>query len=331
MSMGMQLSPTGADGTTSFNCQNCGATTNVPAIDRTIRCPFCGSEYVLARPNDPNTPQPEALIAFSIAQPQAQEIYRNWIGTGFFKPRDLTQLATNHKMQGVFLPIWECSGNAHSEWWATAGYNRDRQEQYQEEENGQQVTKTRTITETDWHPAQGQHQGHYPRELVSGSRGLPQEWIDKLGDFDFGHLQAFNPQYLLGWESEECALDRTAALQVARQQIEREEQQACSALVPGNTHRDLRVQTQVHDLAGRLLFLPVWLASFQYKGTLYRCVVNGQTGKIGGDAPVSRAKVVFVVIASIAAVVAICLVIMLITRVTGGGAPTRTPVLPRRP
>jgi len=329
MSMGMQASPAGAGGTTSFNCQNCGATTNVPALDRTIRCPFCGSEYVVARPDDPNRPQPEALISFSIAQQQAQEIYRSWLGTGFFKPRDLTQLATNHKMQGVFLPIWECGGDAHSDWWATAGYNHQRQEQYQEEENGQMVTKTRTVTDTEWRPVQGQHQGHYPRELVSGSKGLPQDWIDKLGEFNFGYLQAYNPQYLLGWESEECALDRTSALQVARQQIERQEESACRSLIPGDTNKDLRVQTQVYDLTARLLFLPIWLASFQYKGTLYRCVVNGQTGTIGGDAPVSRAKVALVVILSIAAVVAICLIIVLITRLTGNSGAVRTPTIRR--
>ena len=326
--MSMGVSP--AEGATSFTCQNCGATTNVPALDKTIRCPFCGSEYVIARPNDPNTPQPEALIPFSVADAQVQQIYREWLGTGFFKPRDLTQLASNHKMQAVYLPIWECGGNAHSNWWATAGYNREREEQYQTEENGQQVTKTRKVTETDWHPANGQHQGHYPRELVSGSKGLPQDWIDKLGEFDFGHLQTYNPQFLLGREAEECAVDRTAALQIARQQIEREEEQACRALVPGDTHKDLRVQTEVHDLMTRLIFLPVWLASFQYKGTLYRCVVNGQNGTIGGEAPTSKAKVALVIIGTIAAVIAICLLISLITRLTGGTGGTPTIVPTRR-
>jgi DNA-directed RNA polymerase subunit RPC12/RpoP len=303
--MSMGVSP--AEGATAFTCQNCGATTNVPALDKTIRCPFCGSEYVIARPNDPHTPQPEALIPFSVADAQVQQIYREWLGTGFFKPRDLTQ-------QAVYLPIWECGGNAHSNWWATAGYNRERQEQYQADENGQQVTKTRTITETDWHPANGQHQGHYPRELVSGSKGLPQDWIDKLGEFDFGHLQTYNPQFLLGREGEECAVDRTAALEIARRQIEREEEEACRALVPGDTHKDLRVQTEVHDLGTRLIFLPVWLASFQYKGTLYRCVVNGQNGTIGGEAPTSKAKVALVIIGVIAAIVLLVVLINLLGR-----------------
>ena len=318
MSMDGAMGLVGREGTTSFACQNCGATTNVPALGKTLRCPFCGSEYVIARPNDPNTPQPEALLSFTVAEQQVQEIYRTWLGTGFFKPRDLTQLATNHKMRAVYLPIWECNGRAFSNWSATAGYDREREEQYQEEENGQSVTKTRRITETDWHPASGQHEGHYPRELVSGSKGLPQDWIDKLGDFEFGQLQSYNPQFLLGREAEECAIDQTSALQLARQQIDKEEASACGALVPGNRHRDLRVQTQINELTARLLLLPIWMASFQYKGTLYRCVVNGQSGNIGGDAPVSKAKVAIVIIASIAAVILICLAIMLITRATGG-------------
>ena len=310
--MSMGTAPT--EGLTAFACQNCGATTNVPPQDRTIRCPFCGSEYVIARPNDQNTPQPEALIPFSITDQQVQQIYREWLGTGFFKPKDLNQLASHHKMQAVYLPFWECGGNASSQWWATAGYNRDRQEQYQAEENGQQVTKTRTVTETDWHPANGHHQGQYPRELVSGSKGLPQDWIDKLGDFDFGHLQTFNPQFLLGRESEESAIDRTTALQVARQQIEKEEEEACRRLVPGDTQKDLRVQTEVHDLNARLIYLPIWLASFKYKDELYRCVVNGQTGTIGGEAPTSKGKVALVIIGVIAVVALICLVIYLLGR-----------------
>src|SRR5262245_31238893 len=91
----------------SFTCQNCGATTNV-AASRSIRCPFCGSEQVIARPDDPFSSQPEAIVPFQVEEANADTIYRTWLGTGFFRPRDLTQAATDHKMRAVFLPFWEC-------------------------------------------------------------------------------------------------------------------------------------------------------------------------------------------------------------------------------
>src|SRR5919112_1901996 len=237
MAMEVNVGTPDASGMTSFTCKNCGATTSFSALGKSIVCPFCGSQYVIARPNDPNTPQPEALLPFNVPDTQVQQIYRTWLGIGFFKPRDLTQLATNHKMRAVFLPVWECSGRAYSEWTATAGYDYQRQEQYQE--------------------------------------------------------------------------------------------RACDALVPGDRHKDLRVQTQVHDLAGRLLSLPIWLASFQYKGDIYRCVVNGQTGTIGGEAPVSKAKVALVVVGVLAAVILIIIVIMLIGR-HGGSGVVPTPTRRRR-
>lgn len=314
MTIEATMGATDAGGTTSFTCENCGATTSFSALGKSIVCPFCGSQFVIARPDDPNAPQPEALLPFNVPDARVREIYQTWLGSGFFRPRDLTQLARHHEMRAVYLPTWECSGRAYSEWTATAGYDRRREEQYQAEENGQQVTKTRTVTETDWHPAEGRHEETYPRELVSASKGLPQDWLPKLGEFEFGQLQSYNPQFLAGREAEECALDRTAALEIARQQIEEHEERACAALVPGDRHRDLRANTQVYDLTGRLLYLPIWLASFQYQDRIYRCVVNGQTGTIGGEAPVSKAKVTLVVVGVIAAVLLIFLLVTLVRR-----------------
>ena len=312
MSMGMSVGT--PEGATSFTCNNCGATTSFVAAGTSIVCPFCGSQYVISKPDDPNRPQPEALVPFNVPDTQVRQTYHNWLGQGFFRPRDLTMLATNHQMRAVYLPFWECHGYATSDWTATAGYNSDVEEQYQETEDGQTVTKTRTVTHTDWRPASGHHEDNYPRELVSGSRGLPQDWIAKLGDFDFGQLQAYNPQFLVGREAEEPAIDKVAALQVAQQQIMQQEQQACSNLVPGDTQRDLRVQTLVSNLDARLLYLPIWLASFQYKDKVYRCVVNGQTGQIGGEAPVSKAKVWLVVAAVIIVIVLIVVLIKVLSR-----------------
>lgn len=297
-----------ATAVTSFTCQNCGATTNV-AASRRIRCPFCGSEHVVARPDDPHAARPEALVPFAIEEDRAQAIYREWLGTGFFRPRDLQAAATDHTMQPVFLPFWECSARAHSRWSATAGYDHERKEEYTATENGQQVTKTRTVTETRWRPAAGEHDATYGRELISASKGLPQDWVGKLGDYELGQLQGYRPEFLLGRESEEAALDRTAALQVAARQIREQEERACAALVPGDRQKDLRVETTLSDVQSRLLFLPIWMASFRYGGKLYRCVVNGQTGKIGGEAPVAKGRVALVV-AGVVLVIAIVVLLV---------------------
>ena len=48
--------------------------------------------------------------------------------------------------------------------------------------------------------------------------------------------------------------------------------------------------------------LPIWLSSFRYKEKIYRFMVNGQTGRVGGNAPISPLRVTIAVILSLAVI-----------------------------
>ncbi|MER3485661.1 MAG: hypothetical protein C4345_06545, partial [Chloroflexota bacterium] len=68
--------------------------------------------------------------------------------------------------------------------------------------------------------------------------------------------------------------------------------------------------TRITDLAARLLYLPAWLAAFSYGGKTYRLVINGQTGKVTGEAPVAKGRVA---LAAAVAIVAVAIVVMLVS------------------
>ena len=44
------------------------------------------------------------------------------------------------------------------------------------------------------------------------------------------------------------------------------------------------------------VLFPVWIASYRYKDKIYHFLVNGQTGEVQGEAPISWIKVALVVI-----------------------------------
>ena len=50
----------------------------------------------------------------------------------------------------------------------------------------------------------------------------------------------------------------------------------------------------------KYILVPVWISSFMYKGKNYQFVVNGQTGKVGGKAPISALRVAIAILAGIA-------------------------------
>ena len=70
---------------------------------------------------------------------------------------------------------------------------------------------------------------------------------------------------------------------------------ASAAAVPGDTHRNLQVQTEFSEVGYKGALLPVWIAAYQYGGKTYRFLVNGATGKVAGKAPVSWPKILIAV------------------------------------
>jgi hypothetical protein len=53
----------------------------------------------------------------------------------------------------------------------------------------------------------------------------------------------------------------------------------------------LRVNTQVFDPKWKHILLPVYVSSYLYKGKRFNFLVNGQTGEVQGEAPLSWAKI----------------------------------------
>ena len=65
----------------------------------------------------------------------------------------------------------------------------------------------------------------------------------------------------------------------------------------------LQFSTVYDNITFKYLLAPIWLASYKYKDQVYNIVINGQTGKIGGKAPVSALKVFLFILAIVAAII----------------------------
>jgi hypothetical protein len=70
----------------------------------------------------------------------------------------------------------------------------------------------------------------------------------------------------------------------------------------------LKVNAKLEGLSSATILLPVWIMAYRYQNQVYRFLVNGQTGRATGQAPVSWKKV----FAAIAVVVLLAFVLFLI-------------------
>ena len=280
----------------AVECQSCGATTQYDPNVTSVTCPFCGSSQVLEQQPDPELIRPESVVPFKVDRDAAQKLYRQWLGRGFFRPRDLTRRAGAVNMQGIYLPFWTFDAHAESRWRAESGDYYYEDERYWATENGRKVQKTRRVRKVRWHPTSGRHSGDYDDILVKGSSSLDGGIFQKVANFDTKQLIPYQPDYLSGWAAESYRVALASAWNEGQQRIRELEHSACRGEVPGDTQRNLQVNTALSRSTFKHVLLPVWLSSYRYNRKVYNFLINGQTGQVGGQAPVDWIKVAIVII-----------------------------------
>ncbi len=316
-SKGTTLGPALNGASTSFRCQSCGSEIDVSQNQRSLRCPFCDSTYVIELSDSERTKQrPEFVIGFAISKEKAQELFFEWLGrNSFFRPGDLRDKALTDKQQGVYIPFWHFSMVTQSDWSAQIGEYWYRTETYTvRDADGKTKTMTRTVQETEWWPLGGVFRRYYSGYMVSASKGLPQQEASAIQPYQLSAMVRYRPMYIAGWLSEEYSVSREQALAVTKSEFESRERRGIEQFLPGDTHSGLTVSTQLQVGDSDLVLLPVHVLSYRYRDRAYRFLVNGQTGKIYGEKPWSAARITAIVVAAGILVLVLVAVIVFLNR-----------------
>src|SRR5581483_9431234 len=308
---GFATAPRGLGAATAVKtsrCQECGANVAFPDGATSTKCTFCGSARVLEQAENSNALRPESLLPFHIDKKQANASFSSWITKLWFRPSDLKAMAKVQEVAGVYVPFWTFDAHVDSQWTAEAGYHYYEEEEYTTQENGETVTRSRSVQRTRWESAWGSRSDDYDDVLVCASKGLPRELADGMKTFDTTQLVPYSPGFLAGWRAEEYAVDLQEGFGMGQQKMIAEQERRCAKDVPGDTHRALSVDNTFSALTFKHVLLPVWIAAYRYNNKVYRFLVNGQTGEVVGKAPWSVFKILLAVLA-IAALIAVLVIL----------------------
>lgn len=276
-----------------FHCNGCGSETAVGPDTVAFECPFCGSTNVNQEAHDSKVIKPSGILPFKIDKKNALGKFKAWIKKGLFTPNDLKKKAALDKINGVYVPYWTYDAMTYSQWFAEAGYHYYVTETYTDSEGN---TQTRQVQRTNWVPANGYYQHLFDDVLVVGSNGVQQGMADQIAPFAMGEVVNYDPKYILGLASEVYQKDIMQGFQVAEGKMDAHIRSACGNMVPGDTYRNLRVNTKKDQITFKHLLLPLWIAAYKYKNKAFQFLVNGQSGKIAGKKPVSAGKVAIAII-----------------------------------
>lgn len=270
----------------TVRCQNCQAISVFNETRVAQRCDFCGSPSLISVDDIQAPIRPGSVLPFKVAETAVREQIRRWYGSHFWARSDVGDKALTDTLHGLYLPYWTFDAHAECPWEAEAGRHYTTTD-----------SQGRSEQRTRWEYASGHVTQSFDDVLVPASKGVHPNLLDDLQPYPTTtDLVPYDPGYLSGWVVEQYQIDLVQGAQDSRGRMTRLLEAECARQVPGDTYRNLRINPTFSAQTFKHTLLPVWLLTYNYGSKTYQVAVNGSTGKITGEYPISWVKVAIAIV-----------------------------------
>lgn len=262
----------------SYNCKNCGAELITDGTTSATFCLYCKSPSVI-KARFTGKFKPKLVIPFKLTQNEAEELYKTWIKKRFFTPDLFKAKETIEEIKGIYAPFWmydtlmkgyiEGEGTTISTW-TTGDYNYTRTKYYR-------VVREGTVS--------------YNKVPVDASIKLDDELMHKIEPFDYNDMVPFNMQFMSGFLAERYDVESTDAQKTMIERVIKYTKQKFNGSVTGYSSFSPSQQSfKPEKIESEYVLMPIYLLINKFNDNSHVFIVNGQTGKVVGDAPISRKK-----------------------------------------
>ncbi len=267
------------DETTGLNVYTCAACGGEVLGDDTLasaRCPFCDNTVIMKRQFTGDW-KPDLVLPFKLDKKAAQEAFRKHLFGKKLLPKEFRSESNIEEIKGLYVPFWLFSTDVS----ASVRYSG---------------TKSRAWTdgsfdyvETSRYALLRAADARFNRLPVDGSEKMDDALMDSLEPFNFNEAVDFQTAYLSGYFSDRYDVEADISVERAKARFRKTVSERLSTTTGGFAS----VSMQSTALSERNNFreyalLPVWLLHVRWNGKLYTFAMNGQTGKLVGDLPLSK-------------------------------------------
>ena len=146
-------------------------------------------------------------------------------------------------------------------------------------------------TYTDHYQVYRQVDTEFEKIPVDASQRMEDQIMECLEPYDYQELKEFEMGYLSGFVADKY--DATSEqLQGRAKERARDAAVGVTRSTISGYHTVQVVDQSVHIQEKQVdyVMLPVWILNYRYQGKNYTFTLNGQTGKLHGKLPISKAK-----------------------------------------
>lgn len=281
------------DQTRVARCESCKAEFVLTGETVLKTCPYCGSAAMAEEQSGPGI-APENLIPFQLTRKQAQEKFGQWLKGHIFVSRAVKKEAVRDSIAGVYQPRWTYVDDAESKYMGRTGRHYDLKIPYTvTDRDGKERTETRTEQGTRWETVSGQINERLENVMTEGSDRIPGELFDAVQPYHMSRLTRYVPEYIAGFACEKPNVDVQENWKKAQGIVDRRMAALAEReiLALADEAQVQSVQTSHYDVRYKLTLLPIYLCTFMYRKKPRHVLINGQTGRVSGYAPISPLRV----------------------------------------
>lgn len=263
-----------------YSCNSCGGEIICEETTSSTSCPYCGNNLVVSKELSGDL-KPNFIIPFKKDKVFATEQLSKFIKRKVLLPSTFAKKNTIEEVKSLYVPFWifdaDVSGRVRYEGVKTRRY-RDGDYEVSEEKYYSVVRDG------------GVGFAHVP---VDGSKKMQDELMESIEPFDFNQAEEFNAAYLAGYAADRYDVSKEETFGRATARF----REGTEAAFRRDIHGYDRVTTkesilQFSNTDAKYALYPVWLLHSKWKDKHFYFAVNGESGKIAGNLPISPLKAI---------------------------------------
>ena len=264
---------------TVFTCPNCGGEIISTDLDAVDYCNYCGS-FVTLESHLTKLREPDYVVPFKVTGDECRSSFKRFARKRLYAPSQLTDDQYLERFRSIFIPYWMYE----------VGYGSGELKGVNEKRKGDYVYRKRFAIQLDM-------DAHVKDIPYDASSTFDDEISDAILPFDPDEMEPFNTGALLGHFADTADVPaRTYAAQ-ARDVADAAMWDVMEKIpIVDETDPKKPTKTDFNKVFGRevtdtkLAMLPVWFLTWRRKDRIAYSVLNGETGEICAEMPVSIGK-----------------------------------------
>ncbi len=256
-------------------CPNCGAEIVSEPTTAVTKCPYCANTAFI-RENLSGAFKPNLVIPFSVSLDEAKAALVSFAKGKALLPSDFLREVKHQTSQGLYVPFWlyDCDSSGRISYRATkVHYWEDSKYRY---------------TKTDHYFVERGGNMSFYNIPSDGSSKMNDSIMEAIEPYDMSKTVDFDAGYLSGYIADkydvESSFNRARVAQRVLSSVRAEYQRT---IVGYSTVNEQSQNIKVYDKGVKYALLPVWVLDYKYKDKRYTYTINGQTGKVAGELPMS--------------------------------------------